>query len=152
LLGGFLSRAREIEAVLKRPDVAFVLVMTPDRPAVNEALFFARRLREGGSPLSCFIANRTLFEPTPRTATELHAELASTPALCDVPDDELGRTSLRLNYLAGYLARIASAQKHELERLSRESPGIDITTVPLLPHDVSSIDSLRAIADRLGNS
>jgi hypothetical protein len=26
---------------------------------------------------------------------------------------------------------------------------VEITTVPLLPHDVSSIDSLRAIADRL---
>jgi hypothetical protein len=53
--------------------------------------------------------------------------------------------------MAEFLGKIAHAQKQELERLSREAPGIEITTVPLLPHDVSSIDSLRAIADRLGS-
>ena len=151
VLGGFLSRAREIEAVLKQPDVGFVLVMTPDSAAVNEALYFARRLHESRSPLCCFIANRTLPEITPRTGAELRAGLLSMPALRDLPDQDLDRATSRLSTMAEYLGKIALAQRHELERLSRESPGIEITTVPLLPHDVSSIDSLRAIADRLEN-
>jgi anion-transporting ArsA/GET3 family ATPase len=149
VLGGFLSRAREIEAVLKRPDVGFVLVMTPASAAVNEALFFARRLRESGSPPCCFIANRTLPETAPYTPAELRDGLLSMPALRDLPRDELDQASSHLAYLAEYLGKIARAQRQELERLSRESPGVEITTVPLLPHDVSSIDSLRAIADRL---
>jgi len=152
VLGGFLARAREIEAVFKRPDVGFILVMTPETASVNEALFFARRLRETGSPLCCFIANRTLQEPLPCTEAMMREQLAATPALRDLSADELDGVTQKLSDLAGYLTKIAHAQKAELARLSRESPGIEITTVPLLPHDVSSIDSLRAIADRLENA
>jgi anion-transporting ArsA/GET3 family ATPase len=149
VLGGFLIRARDIEAVLKRPDVGFVLVMTPETAAVNEALFFARRLRETGSPLCCYIANRTLTDPGPTSADAISAGLASLPGLQGTSAAELAAAALKLANLAEYLNRIACAQKRELERLARESPGVEITTVPLLPHDVSSIDSLRAIADRL---
>ena len=149
VLGGFLSRSREIEAVLKQPDVGFVLVMTPDSAAVSEALFFARRLRETGSPLCCFIANRTLPAPMPWASEQLQAFLAELPALRDESPEERERIAARLGSLAVFLDRLARAQRQEIERLSRESPGVEITEVPLLPHDVSSIDSLRAIADRL---
>jgi anion-transporting ArsA/GET3 family ATPase len=147
VLGGFLVRAREIEAVLKRPDVGFVLVLTPETAAVNEALYFAQRLRETGSPLCCYIANRTLTDPGSISVDAIRESLASLPGLQDAA--KLSDASSKLAYLAEYLSKIACAQKHELERLARESPGVEITTVPLLPHDVSSIDSLRAIADRL---
>jgi anion-transporting ArsA/GET3 family ATPase len=149
VLGGFLTRAREIEAVLKRPDVGFILVMTPETAAVNEALYFARRLRETGSPLCCYIANRTLQEPLPCSEAVLREQIAAMPALRDLPADELEDAARKLADLAQYLTKIAHAQKRELDRLSHESPGVEITTVPLLPHDVSSIDSLLAIADRL---
>lgn len=149
VLGGFLVRAREIEAVLRRPDVGFVLVMTPETGAVNEALYFAQRLREAGSPLCCFIANRTLPEPTAHDQPTLRQALADLPALRDVTSADLDRAAASLSVLADYLARIARAQRSELERLSRESPGVEITTVPLQPHDVSSLDALRAIVDRL---
>jgi len=151
VLGGFLARAREIETVLKQPDVGFVLVMTPDAAAVGEALYFARRLRETGSPLCCFIANRTVPEPDACPPEALRAALDSMPLLRDLPAEEMDRAASRLCDLAAYLGKIAAAQRRELERLTRESPGIDITLVPLLPHDVSSIDSLRAIADRLSH-
>ena len=151
VLGGFLARAREIEAVLKQPDVGFVLVLTPAAAAVNEALYFARRLRETGSPLCCFLANRTLPEPGNHTDASLRASLLSLPSLCDLPKEELDLATAHLAHMAEFLGKIAHAQKQELERLSREAPGVEIATVPLLPHDVSSIDSLRAIADRLGS-
>ncbi len=149
VLGGFLARAREIEAVLKQPDVGFVLVLTPAAAAVSEALYFARRLRETGSPLCCFIANRTLPEPGNCTNASLRAGIESLSALRDLSQEELDLATACLARMAEFLGKIARAQKQELERLSREAPGIEITTVPLLPHDVSNIDSLRAIADRL---
>jgi anion-transporting ArsA/GET3 family ATPase len=149
VLGGFLARAREIEAVLKRPDVGFILVMTPETAAVNEALYFTRRLREAGSPLCCYIANRILQEPLPCTDTVLREQIAALPALRDLTAAETDAAALKLAELARYLTKIAHAQKRELDRLAQESPGVDITTVPLMPHDVSSLDSLRAIADRL---
>jgi anion-transporting ArsA/GET3 family ATPase len=151
VLGGFLARAREIEAVLKQPDVGFVLVLTPTGAAVNEALYFARRLRETGSPLCCFLANRTLPEPGQHTEASLRACLRALPSLHDLAMEEIDRAAAPLARLAEFLHKIAHAQKQELARLAREAPGVDITTVPLLPHDVSTIDSLRAIADRLAS-
>jgi anion-transporting ArsA/GET3 family ATPase len=150
VLGGFLARARAIEALLKQPDVGFVLVLTPTTAAVNEALFFARRLRETGSPLCCFLANRTLPEPATYTPIQLLADLQALPAVRELPREETELASSHLANLAEFLAKIATAQQKELERLRHEAPGIDIVNVPLLPHDVSNIDSLRAIADLLG--
>jgi anion-transporting ArsA/GET3 family ATPase len=152
VLGGFLTRAKEIEAVLKRPDVGFILVLTPETAAVNEALYFTHRLREAGSPLCCYIANRTLQEPLPCSAEVLRAQIAAMPGLHDLSSEALDAATAKLEELGRYLTKIAHAQKGELLRLARESPGVEITTVPLLPHDVSSIDSLRAIADRLENA
>jgi anion-transporting ArsA/GET3 family ATPase len=151
VLGGFLTRAREIEAVLKQPDVGFVLVLTPTYAAVNEALYFARRLRETGSPLCCFLANRTLPAPASCTAESLRASLLAMPALAGLSPADLDIATSHLTRLGDFLGKIALAQKQELARLAHEAPGVDITTVPLLPHDVSSIDSLCAIADRLGS-
>ncbi|MBN2574498.1 MAG: hypothetical protein JXP73_08020, partial [Deltaproteobacteria bacterium] len=150
VLGGFLARARAIEALLKQPDVGFVLVLTPTTAAVNEALFFARRLRETGSPLCCFLANRTLPEPATYTPIQLLADLQALPVVRELPREETELASSHLANLAEFLAKIATAQQKELERLRHEAPGIDIVNVPLLPHDVSNIDSLRAIADLLG--
>jgi anion-transporting ArsA/GET3 family ATPase len=149
VLGGFLVRAREIEAVLKQSDVGFVLVMTTETAAVDEALFFARRLRETGSPLCCYIANRVIADPGPVDADAIRERISMLPNLQATSPAELAEASAKIANLVEYLSRIACAQKRELERLQRESPGVEITTVPLLPHDVSSIDSLRAIADRL---
>jgi anion-transporting ArsA/GET3 family ATPase len=149
VLGGFLTRAKEIEAVLKQPDVGFILVMTPETAAVDEALFFARRLRENGAPLCCYIANRTLHEPGPCPPEVMRSQLALLPDLRNMPAHELDGAVEKLTVLSQYLTKIAHAQKGELARLAAASPGVKITTVPLLPHDVSSIDSLKAIADRL---
>jgi anion-transporting ArsA/GET3 family ATPase len=149
VLGGFLVRAREIEAVLKQPDVGFVLVMTPENAAVDEALFFARRLREAGSPLCCYIANRMLTDPGTIGAEAIRQRISTLPELQATSPAELDEASAKIATLAEYLSRIACAQARQLDRLQRESPGVEITTVPLQPHDVSSVDSLRAIADRL---
>jgi anion-transporting ArsA/GET3 family ATPase len=149
VLGGFLVRAREIEALLKQPDVGFVLVLSPETAAVTEALDFARRLRDTGSPLCCYIANRTSTDPGPRSADDIARAASSLPDLQGEAPSTLSDAADKLARLADYLGQIARAQERELERLARQSPGTAITTVPLLPHDVSNIDSLRAIADRL---
>jgi anion-transporting ArsA/GET3 family ATPase len=152
VLGGFLARAREIEALLKQPDVAFVLVLSPETAAVNEALYFAGKLRDGGMPLSLYIANRTVSEPQPWSLEEMHKQLKSLPQLRNMPDEEFDSAIRKLGALHQYLTNIAQAQKRELERLAGESPGLDIVTVPLLPHDVSNLESLQAIANRLENA
>jgi hypothetical protein len=51
--------------------------------------------------------------------------------------------------VSAYLQRLANAQLREIERLAHDAPGIDITTVPLLTHDVSNVESLRRVGDYL---
>src|SRR3954451_21964210 len=63
VLSGFLERAQAVETLLRRSDVGFLLVLSPDVPAVSEALFFSSRLRAARIPLCGFIANRVLTPP-----------------------------------------------------------------------------------------
>ncbi len=76
VLGGFLERARQIEALLRSADVGFLLVLAPEVPAVNEALYFHARLREAGIPLGAFVANRVHLPPGDDDA----AAIARAPA------------------------------------------------------------------------
>jgi anion-transporting ArsA/GET3 family ATPase len=150
VLGGLLTRAREVETMLKQSDVGFVLVMTPETVAVDEALSFAGRLRATGAPLCCCVANRTLSDVGSPSADAIGQGLAVLTGRQDLTVDKADTLS-KLARLASYLDIIARGQRRELERLARACPGLDITTVPLLAHDVSNIESLRAIADRLEN-
>jgi anion-transporting ArsA/GET3 family ATPase len=149
VLGGFLERANDVEALLRRPDVGFLLVLSPEVPAVSEALYFSSKLRAAQIPLCGFIANRVLGVPGITDEGELRAKLGALPALRELPAPTLDAAIPELAGAAGYLRRLASAQRREIERLARDAPGIDITTVPLLTHDVSNVESLRRVGDHL---
>lgn len=152
VLAGFLERARAIEALLRRPEVGFLLVLAPEVPAVNEALFFADRLRAAGIPLDGFIANRVVIRPGVVAPDDLRRRLAAAPALADVPAAELDQGAAELARAAEYLARLSEAQQREIARLAHHARGVAIARVPLLRHDVSNLESLRTIGDHLGAS
>jgi anion-transporting ArsA/GET3 family ATPase len=147
VLSGFLERAHAVEALLRRPEVGFLLVLSPDVPAVSEALYFSARLRAAQIPLCGFIANRVLEAPGPISEPELRRKLAA--AMDGLPAATLDAASQELARTSAYLERLASAQRREIERLRHDAPGIDITTVPLLTHDVSNVESLGRVGDHL---
>ena len=146
VLGGFLERAQAVETLLRRQDVGFLLVLSPDVPAVSEALYFTARLRAARIPLCGFIANRVLTAPGMIDEAGVRAKLAALPGL---PADILDTAARELAQVSAYLERLARAQRREIERLAHDAPGIDITTVPLLTHDVSNVESLGRVGDHL---
>jgi anion-transporting ArsA/GET3 family ATPase len=150
VLDGFLARAHSVEALLRQRDVGFLLVLSPEVAAVNEALYFTGRLREAGLPLAGFIANRMLPTPAATLEPELRRRLGSQAALADLAPHEIEEAALSLSHVAAYLDRLAQAQKREIARLAHDAPGVDISRVPLLGHDVSNLESLRSVADHLG--
>jgi anion-transporting ArsA/GET3 family ATPase len=149
VLGGFLERARQIEELLRRPEVGFLLVLSPELPAVNEALYFHDRLREAGIPLGAFIANRVHAPPGLIDRAAIAARLRAQPALASLPDGELADAARRLAEAARDFQSLSASERRQLERLGREAPGVPVTEVPLFDHDVENLIELRRIGEHL---
>lgn len=58
LFGGWRKRADAVATALRGPDVAYVLVTTPDPLAIREVLYFAERLRKQRMRRDAFLVNR----------------------------------------------------------------------------------------------
>jgi anion-transporting ArsA/GET3 family ATPase len=58
LFGGWRKRADAVSSALRGPDVAYVLVTTPDPLCVREVVYFADRLRQQGMRRDALVVNR----------------------------------------------------------------------------------------------
>jgi anion-transporting ArsA/GET3 family ATPase len=129
--------------------VGFLLVLTAEVAAVNEALDFADRLKQGGNNLCGFIVNRLLQPISPSPTAHLQKAMAKLPEIALWTHEDRTQAAHALSSLSEYLSRISVAQQNELAHLFARVGSLPITTVPLLPHDVSNLDSLKAVADQL---
>jgi anion-transporting ArsA/GET3 family ATPase len=145
VLGGFLERARAIEALLRSDEVGFLLVLAPELPAVNEALYFHARLRAAGISLGAFVANRVHQPPGLTDADAVAAKLRAQPALAGAPAAIVDDAARRLAAAARELHALRASERRELDRLSASAPGVPTTEVPLFDHDVESLAELRKI-------
>src|SRR5262249_25923809 len=70
IFGSWRARANEVAGALRGPDVAYVLVTTPDPLSVREVLYFAERLREQSMRRDAFVVNRVhpVFGEVPSAA------------------------------------------------------------------------------------
>jgi anion-transporting ArsA/GET3 family ATPase len=132
LLGGFRERAAQVEALLRDPATTFLLVTSPEREPIDEAIWFQRRLRAARMSLAGAIVNR------------VHAEQAGDPAEpADLPAllvAEAGLSAALAERVAGAFhdahtlaLRDAANLAHLAERLG---PGVPLVEVPLLDEDV----------------
>ena len=149
VLGGFLQRAESIGKLLRQPDVAFLLVLAPEGPAVDEALYFQRRLTEAGVPLAAFVANRVHPRPGSTDAAEIGGRLRARPELAGISDADIDATAEHLASTAIDFQNLADGEQRELQRLATAAPGIPVLEVPLLDHDVASLAALRTVGVHL---
>jgi anion-transporting ArsA/GET3 family ATPase len=149
VLGGFLERAKAVDALLRGSETAFLLVLAPAVAAVDEALFFHGRLREAGVPLAAFIANRVQPAPGLTETAALSAALRAAPAFADLSDDAIGEAVARLGPIARTAAALHAAERREITRLGARAPGTAIREVPLLDHDVDNLAELRVVGEAL---
>src|SRR5215471_8978305 len=149
VLAGFLARAEQIDRLLRGPDVSFLLVLAPEVAAVDEALFFHQRLREGGIPLGTFVANRVHPRPGLVEAEAIAQRLDAQPALAGVSRPQIEGAAHRLAVAARGLAALCESERRELARLGASAPGVPVTEVPLLDHEVDNVAELRTVGDYL---
>jgi anion-transporting ArsA/GET3 family ATPase len=149
VLGGFLARADAIDRLLRGADVSFLLVLAPAVAAVDEALYFHARLREAGIPLGGFIANRVQAAPGLDDAAAIAAALRGDPAFATVADATIADAAGRLAPVARAFGALRESERRELGRLGARAPGVSITEIPLLDHDVDNLAELRVVGDAL---
>jgi anion-transporting ArsA/GET3 family ATPase len=58
LYAGFRQRAKEVQALLRRPDTGFLLVSGPGESRVPDTVFFARKLQDAGHHLAAIVVNQ----------------------------------------------------------------------------------------------
>lgn len=140
LLGGFRERAAQVEALLRAPDTTFLLVTSPEREPLEEAIFFARRLGEARMTLGGAIVNR------------MHADAVGPDeegALAELPELLVREAGLS----PALAARVAAAfaDEHALARrdaanvehlAAQLGAGVPLLRVPLLDGDVHDVPGL----------
>jgi anion-transporting ArsA/GET3 family ATPase len=129
---GFRERAERVSALLADRRSAFLLVTSPAPDAIEDAVFFHRRLLDADLPFAGAVVNR------------VH-ELASVAG--EVPVDEV--TGLLGEKLGGKVSanledyrRLANGDRASLQRLRRKLGRKPIVTVPHLDHDVHDLGGL----------
>jgi anion-transporting ArsA/GET3 family ATPase len=150
LFGSWRARADEVATALRGPDVAYVLVTTPDPLAIREVLYFAERLREQRMRRDAFVVNRV--NPTyggDLPSLDRIAEAAAARKLTLAPD-----AAARLHRAADDESRVGRLDAIRLVALegALEDDGFGASLrvdIPAFPYDVHDLDRLARIADVL---
>ena len=136
---GFKERAARVHALLRDPGSGFVLVTSPGRLALDEAMYFYGRLREHGMPFVAFLVNRLRpdpMQPAKRAGTGA-ARLGLDPDLAE-----------RLVGVYRDERRTAQGERRSTNRL-RVDTGEPIVCVPELDADIHDLRGLRAFGEAM---
>src|SRR4051794_38002222 len=139
MAGGIRERAERVGELLGARETTFLLVTSPQRDAIDGAVFFRRRLREARLPLGGAVVNRMTEGPSGEdvdVSGDLDALLG----------EKLGRKVAR-NFEDH--RRLAEHDRAQVARLARELRGEPLICVPLLDDDVHDVEGLAAINEHL---
>ena len=136
LLEGFKERAAGVKALLADEGTTFIVITSPEHEPVEEAIFFAGKLRDARMPFGGLVVNR------------FHA-LDGGPAEADVDalTEALGDAKLAAKVARAYAEErtLAERDRAALEHLRRETGEGDPIVIPQLDGDVHDVDGLVAI-------
>jgi anion-transporting ArsA/GET3 family ATPase len=133
---GFRARARRANALLLSERTSFVLVCSPRREAVEEALYLVSLVQAAGADVKTVVVNRCYprYSPLSRTTA---AALASTP---------LSALAENLQQLH----RLAANEDEQVARVATALPSAHLVRVPFLAGEVCDVTALEEVAAYLG--
>ena len=136
LIDGFKERAAGVKALLRDDGTTFVVVSSPEREPVEEAIFFAGKLRDAGMRFGGLVVNRVhpLNGGPPQADVTALAAALGDPKLAA----KVARTYAEVRTLA---ERDAAA----IEHLRAQTGEADPIVIPQLDGDVHDVDGLVAI-------
>ena len=135
LTAGFRERAARVKTLLTDPATTFVLVTSPERDPIDEAIFFHEKIAARGMPFGGVVVNRVH-----------HDRLGDEPleAVAQALEDDLGAELAHkaAENLADYHA-LAERDAAGMERLlGALPPGTGLVPVPHFDDDVHDVDGL----------
>ncbi|MPZ89228.1 MAG: AAA family ATPase [Nitriliruptorales bacterium] len=145
---GFKNRAQSVYRLLQSPGSAFVVVATPDTPALREARYFLQRLAGEGMPTAGLVINRMTPEPTAALAGHSPPEFETVAKRLDdgVPERRATAALLRL------AADRTEAAVREQRTISSALHGVDpraLVEVPMMSDDIHDLEGLRRLGSHL---
>jgi anion-transporting ArsA/GET3 family ATPase len=140
---GFRQRAARVQELLAAPGTAFVLVASPRRDTVVEALFFADRLAEADIAVQALVVNRVHPDFGVRTTEAAASATASRAAtLAGTVVGGLYRN------LADFQA-VASREHAHLAGLADAVAPAPVVWVPFLRSDVHDLTGMGEVAGHM---
>ena len=149
IFGSWRARANEVAGALRGPDVAYVLVTTPDPLSVREVLYFADRLREQSMHRDAFVVNR------------VHPVYGDVPSAAEV-ERAVAAHGLTLGPAAAERLRRVADEETRMGRMDQlhlmaldgaledETTGGSLAVqVPAFPYDIYDLERLGRVADLL---
>lgn len=138
---GFRERAERVNSLLSASRTAFLVVTSPESDAVDEAVFFHRRLLDSGLPFAAAVVNR--MHPLAGTGAQDEAQLF----------DQLGDALAPkvLSNLEDYRV-LAERDRRNLDRLRSALGRKRLITVPELDDDVHDLAGLERMNQYLFGS
>jgi anion-transporting ArsA/GET3 family ATPase len=137
MAGGFRERAERVNALLSDSRSAFVLVTSPRRDAIDEAVFFHRRLREADLPFAGVVANR------------VHAPVPGAGVAGEVERLVGERLAGKVMGTLAQERRLAQRDRENLDALRSRLGRRPVIEVPQLDGDVHDLDGLRRMEEHL---
>ena len=135
MYAGFKERAARVHALLRDPSSAFVLVAGPTPVALEEAIYFHRRLAEKQMPFVAFVVNRVHLDPAREAGSRRRSRGEVEPGLARL----LAETLREQQVLAGVERRAIA----RLEVDTRQKPVL----VPELDQDVHDVRGLAGFGE-----
>jgi anion-transporting ArsA/GET3 family ATPase len=147
---GFTQRAAGVQELLGAPSTAFLVVTSPEREPIDEAIWFHRTIQPEGFPLAGVVVNRVH-----------HDLLSESPDDRDCEADQAEREAEQIKRaltrilspdLAAKVAenfadyhRLAERDEHNISRLVQALDDQPLLLVPELDEDVHDLDGLLAV-------
>jgi anion-transporting ArsA/GET3 family ATPase len=149
---GFRDRAANVEALLADEGTAFVVVASPRRDAVTEALYFADRLRDSSGRVEALVVNRMFpfFGPVPDHLARgvRHTDVGLGAGSRSDPRSGLHALATNLEDLN----RVASREEQYVAVLAERLPGVPVVRIPFLADDVHDLAGLTEVGRWLSAS
>ena len=132
---GFRARAERADEVLHSDRTCFVLVCSPRRDTVDEALYLSSQLSAGGLEPAAVVVNRCYprFSPLAPDVAEALARTHLAPLVSNLDQ----------------LLTVASKEDEQLARVAAALPTASLCRVPFLAREVSDLSALAEVAGYL---